>query len=87
METVYTSVDMTAQLGDNNVVVLITDLKSGATFHHVWNKTIMPTAPTLTDKERWSMAQLIVKHQSAKCHLMSLSFNGKTTLGSRRNIL
>ena len=61
METVYTSVDMTAQLEDNQVVVLITDLKSGATFHHVWNKTLLPTAPNFTDKQRWSMAQLIVK--------------------------
>ena len=61
MQTIYSTVDMSTQLRDNDVVVLITDLKSGATFHHVWNKDLLPTAPTLTDKERWSMADLIVK--------------------------
>jgi len=68
-ETAYTSVDMSTKLGPNNVVVLVTDLHTGATFHHVWNSTLLPKPLALTDKQRWDIGSNIT-HLYASAQLL-----------------
>ena len=56
---VYSSDSLDTKLTEDQVIILISDLKTNATFHKIWDTTKLPEPSTFTDSQRYDMAKAI----------------------------